>query len=46
MNMKIIEKIKADEILNKIIQYFGNEIYIVGGTVRDYYMGLESHDRD
>lgn len=46
MNSKIIEKIKSDEILSKIIDKFDNEIYLVGGAVRDYYMGLESTDRD
>ncbi len=46
MNSKIIEKIKSDNILNKIAENFDNEIYLVGGTVRDYYLGVESHDRD
>ncbi len=46
MNSKIIEKIKSDEILSEIIEKFDNEIFLVGGTVRDYYMGLESTDRD
>lgn len=46
MNSKIIEKIKSDEILSKIIDKFDNEIYLVGGTVRDFYMGFESTDRD
>ena len=46
MNSKIIEKIKSDEIISKIIDKFDNEIYLVGGTVRDFYMGLESTDRD
>lgn len=46
MNSKIIEKIKLDDIISKIADKFKNEIYLVGGTVRDYYMGLESTDRD
>ena len=46
MSSTIIEKIKSDEILSKIIEKFDNEIFLVGGTVRDYYMGLESTDRD
>ena len=46
MNSKIIEKIKSDEILSKITDKLENEIYLVGGTVRDYYMGLDSTDRD
>ncbi len=46
MNSKIIDKIKSDEILSKIIDKFNNEIYLVGGTVRDFYMELDSTDRD
>ena len=46
MNSTIIDKIKSDTILSKIIENFSNEIYLVGGTVRDFYMGLESTDRD
>ena len=46
MNSIIINKIKSDAILSKIIDNFDNEIFLVGGTVRDYYMGLESVDRD
>lgn len=46
MNSKIIEKIKNDDILSKIITSFDNEIYLVGGTVRDFYLGNESVDRD
>ena len=46
MNSKVIEKIKSDKILSKIIEKFDNEIYLVGGTVRDYYMGFGSTDRD
>ena len=44
--MNITEKIKSDYILNEILKNFDNEIYLVGGYVRDYLMGLESHDRD
>ncbi len=36
----------TDEILNKIKENFDNEIYLVGGSVRDYFMGIQSHDRD
>ncbi len=46
MNSKIIEKIKSDRILSKITEKFDNQIFLVGGAVRDYYMGLESTDRD
>lgn len=43
MNLKII---KSDEILNKIIENFDEEIYLVGGSVRDLYFGKLSKDRD
>ncbi len=46
MNSKIIEKIKLDAVISTIADKFDNEIYLVGGSVRDYYMGLESTDRD
>ncbi len=46
MNSKVIEKIKSDKILSEIVDKFDNEIYLVGGTVRDYYMGFGSTDRD
>ncbi len=36
----------TDDILVKIKENFDNQIYLVGGTVRDYFMGIESHDRD
>lgn len=46
MNTKILEKIKSDEILSKIIENFGAEIYLVGGAVRDYLLGKTTNDRD
>lgn len=46
MNLKITEKIKSDEILSKLTKIFQNEIYLVGGSVRDYFMDIVSHDRD
>ena len=46
MNSKIIEKIKNEENRSKRITSFDNEIYLVGGTVRDFYLGNESVDRD
>lgn len=46
MSSTIIEKIKSDTILNKITENYDNDIYLVGGTVRDFYMGKESTDRD
>jgi len=44
--MNFTEKIKSDKILNTIIENFHNEIYLVGGAVRDFFMGIDSHDRD
>ena len=46
MNTKILEKIKSDEILSKIIENFDAEIYLVGGAVRDYLLGKTTNDRD
>ena len=46
MNLKIIEKIKNDNILSLITKNFDNEVYLVGGTVRDFCLGKESFDRD
>ncbi|MBR6098900.1 HD domain-containing protein [bacterium] len=47
MSITIQEKIKSDKILAKIACEFPDaEIYAVGGIVRDYYMGIDSYDRD
>lgn len=46
MSSTIVDKIKSDVILNKITSTFNNDIYLVGGTVRDFYMEKESTDRD
>ena len=46
MNLKIIEKIKNDNILSLITKNFDNEVYLVGGTIRDFCLGKESFDRD
>lgn len=46
MNTLISDKIKSDEILSKIAGACENEIYLVGGTVRDFLMGKSSVDRD
>lgn len=46
MNLRIADKIKSDEILKKIVSNFENEIYLVGGSVRDLLCGKTSHDRD
>lgn len=46
MNSKITEKVRSDEILAKIIAQFDNEIYLVGGAVRDFLLGKTTYDRD
>lgn len=46
MNTKITEIIKSDEILKKITDNFDNEIYLVGGAVRDILTDKFSNDRD
>lgn len=46
MNTLIKDKITSDKILSKIVSSCDNEIYIVGGTVRDFLTGRESLDRD
>ena len=46
MNTKITEKIKSDTILSKISQSLNNEIYLVGGAVRDYLTDNETTDMD
>ena len=44
--MNILSKIKSDFVLSEIVKNFDNEIYLVGGSVRDYLMEKESTDRD
>lgn len=47
MNIQLIKnKIDNDEILNNLSSFFPNEIYLVGGAVRDYFLGKTSYDRD
>lgn len=46
MNTLITEKIKTDKILTDIVSSFDNDIYLVGGAVRDFLMGKETYDRD
>ena len=47
MNIQTLtNKIQKDSILNNLASFFDNEIYIVGGTVRDFLMGKISYDRD
>ena len=44
---KIIEKIKNDEIINKIKKHADNgDIYLVGGAFRDFYLDKENLDKD
>ncbi len=44
--MSLVEKVKNDTILNIISEEFPQEIYLVGGAVRDFAMGNETCDRD
>lgn len=47
MNTQILKnKIKEDEVLNNIASFFPNEVYLVGGAVRDYLTGKPVYDRD
>jgi len=47
MNIQTLtDKIKNDAILNNIASFFDNEIYLVGGCVRDFLLGKTSTDRD
>ena len=47
MNISIQDKIKNDKILSVISKNFPDlEIYVVGGTVRDFILGKNSYDRD
>lgn len=46
MSSIIIEKIKSDAILTRIVEFCNNEIYLVGGTVRDFFLEKDSTDRD
>lgn len=49
MNLKIdvIEKIKNDELVQKIADFAGDQdVYLVGGCIRDYFLGMENFDKD
>ena len=47
MNTQILKnKIQNDEILNNIASFFPNKIYLVGGSVRDCFLGKDTFDRD
>ncbi|MEI8129052.1 MAG: HD domain-containing protein [bacterium] len=44
---KIVEKIKNDEIVSLIKTHADKaEIYLVGGILRDFYLGKENFDKD
>lgn len=44
---KIIKRIKDDEIINLINKCADSaELYLVGGAVRDFYLGYENFDKD
>ncbi len=47
MNIQILKnKIKEDKLLNNISSFFDNEVYIIGGAVRDYLLDKATIDRD
>ncbi|MBR1460851.1 CCA tRNA nucleotidyltransferase, partial [bacterium] len=47
MNTQIIKnRIQDDEILNNLASFFQNEIYLVGGAVRDILLDKTAIDRD
>ena len=47
MNTQIIKnRIKNDEILNNLASFFDNDIWLVGGAVRDILLNQEILDRD
>ena len=44
--MNLLQRIKNDEILSTIRNDFPNEVYLVGGAVRDFVLGKNTLDRD
>lgn len=47
MNIQTLtNRIKNDDILNNLASFFQNEIYLVGGSVRDALMEKPFYDRD
>lgn len=47
MNIQTLKNsIKNDQILNNLASFFSEEIYLVGGAVRDILLGKQSFDRD
>ena len=44
---KVIKKIKEDKIINLITEHAQDaEVYLVGGVLRDFYLGKENFDKD
>ena len=41
----VIQKIESDEILQKV-SAFNNNVYLVGGCIRDFILGKENFDKD
>ena len=47
MNIQTLtDKINNDAILNNLVSFFPNQIYLVGGSVRDAFLGKDFVDRD
>jgi len=47
MNIQTLtDSINNDQILNNLASFFPNEIYLVGGAVRDILLGKQSFDKD
>ena len=44
--MNLLQEINNDKILNTINANFDNDIYLVGGAVRDILMNKKTYDRD
>lgn len=42
----LINNIKNNDLLNNLASFFPNEIYLVGGSVRDYIIGTDTYDKD
>lgn len=51
MKEKIIKKVRKDEIVNLVTNhaeknFLDAQIYLVGGAIRDFYLGVENFDKD
>ena len=44
--MNLLHNIEKDNIINTIKSNFDNEIYLVGGAIRDYLSNKQTYDRD